>query len=201
MGLFGHIHELPALVDGDRGRDFDEGVLPLLHDLEGHGDVPFPRSGDEDDVYIVAFKHFFPGMLVAEVHCGFFAGLLLDVFSGALGARFDDVADGDHFGERNTSRRIYVATSAIKTDDGDPDFFDGLSCKIPDRFIADRPRASGRDVVGVEEFEVARIRLGVSRRDGIQAKAETGDGAKLEKVAAIGIFGKVHGVSIGGFKR
>ena len=193
LGLFSHVHELPALVDGDGGGDFDEGVLALFHDLEGHRHVPLPRGGDEDDVDVVAFEHLFPRVLVAEIHRGFLAGDLLDVGSGALGPGFNDVADGDDFGERDVRRRVHVGTPAVEADDGDPDFLDGLGRQVPDGLVASRARTSRRDVARVEEFEVAGVRLGFGRRDGAEAKAEAGEGAEFKEVATIGVFGEVHG--------
>ena len=193
LGLLRHVHELPAFVDGHRGRDLDEDVLALLHGLEGHRDVPFPGGGDVDDVDVVAGDQLLPGVLVTEVHHGFLARLLLDVLGGALGALLDDVADGDDLGERDVGGGVHVAAATVQADEAATDLFRRLGGEIPDRLVAGRARAGHGDIARAEELEVARVGLGFGRGDGAEAESESGERAEFEEVATVGSFGEVHG--------
>ena len=48
----GGVHELPALVEGDGGRDLDRGVGSSRHGGERHRDVPAPGCRDVDEVEV-----------------------------------------------------------------------------------------------------------------------------------------------------
>jgi hypothetical protein len=116
----------------------------------------------------------------------------LPVFGGALGALFDDVADGDDFGERDVGGGVHVAASAVQADEAATDLLGRLGGQVPDGLIAGGTRAGGGDIARAEEFEIARIGLGFGRGHGAEAEAKAGEGAEFEEVATVRVFGEVH---------
>ena len=168
-------------------------MLAVLHGLERHRHVPLPRGGHIDDVDIIARDHLFPDVLVAEVHRGLLAGDLFHVGGGALGAGFDDIANGDDFGERDVCGGVHVTAATAKADDGDSHLFGWLGRQLPDGLIASWAGTRGRDIARAEEFEVARVGLGIGGRDGAEAETKAGEGTEFKEVATMGVFGEVHG--------
>ena len=65
LGLFGGVHQLPALVERRGGGNLHGDVLALFHGIDGHRNVLLPRSDDVNKVDIVALAKLFPALLAA----------------------------------------------------------------------------------------------------------------------------------------
>ncbi len=126
-GRFGGFHQLPAFLHSDGGGHLSEGVFTVLHRLDAHRDVPFPRRGDVDGVEVrlraEAFEvEFTLGVASGARLAGLFDGVL-DTFDEA----WDDVANGfdpDTF-EREQIPHVAEAARA-HADDAGADFGDGF---------------------------------------------------------------------------
>ena len=113
------VHQPPAIVHSDSGGDFDEGVPAAFHGAKGHGHMPFPGSGDIDDINIRQITQFFPDVFGAAKNGGAFATGLFHGRRGRVGALGAQIAHGRDVGEFNAQNVADEAGAAsAATDEG-----------------------------------------------------------------------------------
>ena len=93
---FAGVDQIPALLDGERARHLDGGVLATLHPLHRHGSMPFPGRGDDETVQVLP-RHQAPEVFLASrVTFGLGLSRRLDDVLGLRHLRGVDVAKGGH---------------------------------------------------------------------------------------------------------
>ena len=187
--FLGGVDEIPALVYRQAAVHFDEGVLAQLHRPDGHRLVPFPRGGDIHDVEVFACDEFLPGVFVAAVDRRCPSGLLPNDLGLGLRAFGEDIAERDDFHEGRGDARGDVGTAAVEADDAHADLFLRLRLQIPDGLVAGGTRTRRAHVGGGPMLQLCRIGLSLGRRRQTEAR----EGAQLQEVATMRLFGMAHG--------
>lgn len=141
-GLAG-LHERPGLVQGQRRRNLDQGVLAGAHGRHRHDRVQLPGRGNEHGVDVRALDQGAPGLVAAAVHGGLDGPSLVDQRLHPGQALRVDV------GHRDQACTLYVQQAARQEAAALPDADDAESHLRERRCRqCDGPCVAGRSPVG-----------------------------------------------------
>ena len=111
--LLRRLHELPALVHGDRGGDLGGGVLARAHCGQADGHVPLPRGRVVDQVQLLLVAHALEVPLAAGIagRHGLTGRLHLRLRGGDLLGH--DVANGADLGALDPQQAVHVERAPL----------------------------------------------------------------------------------------
>ncbi len=154
-GFLRSFHELPAVIHGHRGGNLDAGVFARFHGGYRYGRVPFPGSGGDDRVEVVAVAEAFEIARPAGIPFRAFAALVRHVLQGAFQVDGVYVADGGDFHSRNVEEGFYDSGPAVAhADHTHPNHFLLLGLRL------DRAQGGGSQRHGAARFdEIAAVHV------------------------------------------
>ena len=122
----GSLDELPAFVDGERGRDLGRDVLAGVHRVERDGDVKLPRRRVVHEIDVLVVAEALPLIGAAGVDLRRGTARLLDRRERALDAHRVQVADRGYLATGNRVEAGDAGLPATEADNADPKLLERL---------------------------------------------------------------------------
>ena len=144
-GFFRGIDQLPAFVEGQCRRHFRNGMLALLHCINGDRRVHLPVGADVDQIDVIQFAGLFPYRGVAAEFCGFRETGFIQRGLGFGYVTRHDVAQGDDLRAVHMRQAFNgSATTHTQSDHGDTYRVDRIASQLQDVLLTGRARRLGK---------------------------------------------------------
>ena len=122
----GSLDELPALIDGKRGRNLDRDVLAGVHRVERNRNVKLPRRRVVDEIDVLVVAELLPLLGAASVDLRRGTARLLDCRERTLDAHGVQVADRGYLAAGNRVEAGDAGLATTETDDADSQLLERL---------------------------------------------------------------------------